>query len=238
MHRRMIADVDDILAEVGDPEYVRVEGWPTVPAPGDTEYPVPPPFAVPGNPGFTDAIEFAKGADVYDEILQWEAHFTDPVALRGMTLGRLGASIEYSIHNRLHLRWAAPSAAYRPDGDPFDVDSGWDDADYDWLADTYSAHVNPIFWKLHGWVDARIDGWMDTNGLTGPVPWSFDPPWIGPADHEGGHRHTVAGPGLRTHPDVDEALVLDAELGALESTIEDLRRACAREPAPLFTVIA
>jgi hypothetical protein len=67
-------------------------------------------------------------------------------------------------------------ACWTAGGDPFDVDPRFDDPAYDWLADFYSSHVNPIFWKLHGWVDARIDDWMKANDKTGPVPWSFDPP--------------------------------------------------------------
>jgi hypothetical protein len=38
-----------------------------------------------------------------------------------VTLGRLGAAIEFSIHNRMHLAWAAEQADYRPSGTPFDV---------------------------------------------------------------------------------------------------------------------
>jgi hypothetical protein len=29
----------------------------------------------------------------------------------------------------------------------------------DWLGTFFSSHVNPIFWKLHGWVDDLIDRW-------------------------------------------------------------------------------
>src|SRR5919199_5825911 len=41
MHRQMIAAVNEILAEVGDPNYPKVEGWKQVPPPGDRDYPVP-----------------------------------------------------------------------------------------------------------------------------------------------------------------------------------------------------
>src|SRR5215212_9226883 len=42
MHRQVIGVVNDILAEVGDPNYTKIEGWERVPPPGDRDYPVPP----------------------------------------------------------------------------------------------------------------------------------------------------------------------------------------------------
>jgi hypothetical protein len=58
------------------------------------------------------------------------------------------------------------------------VDTKWDDPSYNWLGDTYSSHVNPTFWKLHGWVDRCIDGWMAANNLNDAVPWKGT--WAGP----------------------------------------------------------
>lgn len=94
MHRQMIADVDAILARLADPQYPRVEGWPSIPAPGDAAFPVPPPFEVPDDPDTTRAIDDAKGAASFERIRQWQAEYTDLSALRGMTLGQLGARIE------------------------------------------------------------------------------------------------------------------------------------------------
>ena len=42
MHREMIKNVNQILNQVQDPQYPKVEGWKIVPRPGDLEYPVPP----------------------------------------------------------------------------------------------------------------------------------------------------------------------------------------------------
>ncbi|MBB6553605.1 Tat pathway signal protein [Nonomuraea rubra] len=223
MHREMIRTVNGILVGSGD----RVVGWPSIPAAGDAEFPVPPPFTVPGSEETTRQIEQAKSAATLERLGEREAQVRDPAVLRGITLGRLGAFIEFRIHNTLHLRWAAELPRYRPSGSAFDVDPQWDVPGYDWLADTYSSHVNPIFWKLHGWVDARIDDWMRANELTGPVPWSFDPPWMGPGHH---HHHTVAelalrdrsGAGLRSH-------VRD-----LEDTVRALRENAVPEPAPFL----
>ncbi|MFF5363741.1 hypothetical protein ACFY4I_30850 [Streptomyces scabiei] len=224
MHREMIAAVNEILADLGDPQHPRVEGWPTIPAPEDAEYPVPPAFGVPGDSQFTNAIREAKTEQSFNRIRTEEAKYTDPARLRGMTLRRLGAEIEFGIHNMMHLRWAAQMPEYRPGGDEFSIDPRWDDASYNWLADTYSAHVNPIFWKLHGWVDARIDDWMAANELTGPVPWSFDPPWSGPAGHDP-HHHPVARLVLQAHPGNGEAEALRSTLGDMETTVEHLKRA-------------
>lgn len=231
MHRQMIADVDAILARLADPQYPRVEGWPGIPAPGDTAFPVPPPFEVPDDPDTTQAIDDAKGAASFDRIRQWQAEYTDPSALRGMALGRLGARIEFTIHNRMHLRWSAQLPAYRPDSDSFDVDPRWDDPGYDWLADFYSSHVNPVFWKLHGWVDARIDDWMTANNRTGPVPWSFDPPWTGPMAHD---RHSVMRLAFEARPGSDEADALAGHLRAMEETVAGLKRTGLRVRTPFF----
>ncbi|MGK5545130.1 hypothetical protein ACSNOH_10415 [Streptomyces sp. URMC 127] len=233
MHRQMIAEVDGILAEVGDPDYPRVEGWPSVPEPGDSDYPVPPPFD-------GEAIHQAKTAASFQEMKGWQDDFTDPAKLRNLTLGQLGADIEFTIHNRMHLRWSHEVPESRPLGDDeteeFNVDPQWDDPGYNWLADTYSAHVNPVFWKLHGWVDARIDDWMAANDRTGPVPWSFDPPWSGPTAHE--HHHSVPRLALRARPGNTEARVLDEHRSNLEATVDDLRRAGARMSTPLFPVLS
>ena len=43
---------------------------------------------------------------------------------------------------------------------------------YQCLADTYSAHVNPIFWKIHGWVEDRLEDWREANNLK-RIPWKY-----------------------------------------------------------------
>ncbi|MFE7550990.1 hypothetical protein [Streptomyces gardneri] len=231
MHRQMIAGVDEILAEVGDPQHPRVEGWPSIPAPENTEFPVPPPFDIPDDADTADAISSTKTQASFDQIRQWEAEFTDPAKLRQMTLRNLGARVEFSIHNRLHLRWSAQMPEYRPGGDAFSVDTRWDDAAYNWLADTYSAHVNPIFWKLHGWVDARIDDWMAANNLTGSVPWSFHPPWSGPMGDHDHHHHPVVPLVRRARPGNHEADVLQSRVTAMETAVEHLKGVGLTEPA-------
>lgn len=129
--------------------------------------------------------------------------------LSALSLGELGALIEFSVHNDMHMRWASsphhpktgeaiPSG--RADGDIRDF---WDDPNYDFLGEFYSSHVNPIFWRLHGWVDDRINDWFRSHEAAHPgevvkntvqnVEWfkkgkwvHTDSPWAGPA-HDHGH---------------------------------------------------
>jgi hypothetical protein len=230
MHRQMITEVNGILAEVGDPQYPRVQGWVTIPTPDDHDFPVPPAYELPGDPKGTQGLHDVKSPEAYAQIHAVETQVTDPAVLRQITLGRLGAAVEFFIHNALHMRWSAQMPEYRPGGDEFNVDPKWDDSAYNWLGDTYSSHVNPLFWKIHGWVDARIDDWMAANDVQGQVPWSFHPPWSGPGGgHDHGH-HPVAHLALRARPGSAEAEALHSRLRAMDATVEDLKRAGVREP--------
>jgi hypothetical protein len=92
----------------------------------------------------------------------------------------------------MHLRWAASPGSSRPDPQPTEGDTigtEWDDPRYDFLGDTYSSHVNPIFWKLHGWIDDRIEDWKIANGVFGDNFWQGT--WVGrmPGHEAGGTAH-------------------------------------------------
>lgn len=109
----------------------------------------------------------AKSKNKYQVIAQWESRFQDPRYLKSVSLAALGMDLEFSIHNTMHMRWAQEPTPPTPDIDIFaglTVPPSFDGTQNDYLGDPYSAHVNPIFWKLHGWVDARIDGWLIANG--------------------------------------------------------------------------
>ncbi|MDD1567977.1 MULTISPECIES: hypothetical protein [Bradyrhizobium] len=114
--------------------------------------------------------------------------FRDPDFLRSVSLGRFGSMIEATIHDAMHMRWSAkPSGGIRPDtsgdgstGGVIRIDPKWDDPMYDFLADGYAAHVNPIFWRIHGWVDDRISDWMIANGIRiGFHTSRVEPHWLG-----------------------------------------------------------
>jgi hypothetical protein len=197
MHRRMIAAVNAILASVADPSYPRVEGWRRVPPPGDADYPVP---VFPGS-----GLEEVKSVERFERfIAPWERQYTDPDYLRGATLGQLGSDIEFTIHNDMHMRWAAPShVGYRPStAITQSIGAQWDAPAYDYLGDTYSSHVNPVFWKLHGWVDDRIEDWKRANGVAGEVAWKGT--WVGPEDQH--MTHHAAATARAASADADDEL--------------------------------
>jgi hypothetical protein len=109
-----------------------------------------------------------------------------------------------SVTNAMHMRWSAPP--HDPEtglpvvsGRPDDATDGkWLNPDYDYLGEFFSSHVNPVFWRLHGWVDNRIDDWFAAHERTHPgavkstdhggVKWfapgawgAVDNPWSGPS---------------------------------------------------------
>jgi hypothetical protein len=176
MHREIIKLVNEILNQVSDPQYPKVEGWKKIPRPGDVDYPVPPAWV-----GSDPIFARVKSDEYFDtQFVAWEKRYTDPNFLSQITLGELGSRLEFSIHNIMHLRWSSQPAAERPWTFPTEadtIDSQWDAPSYDYLGDTYSSHVNPIFWKLHGWIDDRIEDWKNAHGVTGDIEWTGT--WMG-----------------------------------------------------------
>lgn len=183
MHREMIRAVNERLA--GDPQYPRVEGWKSLPLPQDTDYPVPPAWDT-GDAEFNDYLGSVKGDAAFNnQFKPWQTRYTDPAFLKTISLGELGARIEFTIHNQMHMRWCAqPAMGMRPEVDaanPNAIDTKWDKSEYDWLGDTYSSHVNSTFWKVHGWVDDRITDWATANNVS-TIQWKGT--WLGKMPHE------------------------------------------------------
>jgi hypothetical protein len=180
MHRQMIASVNAVAAGLGDPKFPKVVGWPKIPAPNDPDFPVPPVWDT-GDPGLNEFLKQTKSDSFFNSSMRpWEKNYTDPAKLANWSLGELGSRLEFTIHNRMHMRWCSKPIQIRPDVDPAapeDIDPKWDDPSYDWLGDTYSSHVNPVFWNIHGWVDDRIADWAQANNITGPIPWKGT--WVG-----------------------------------------------------------
>lgn len=169
MHRQMIAKAKDILKK--NKESYQLTSWSSIPAPNNLNYPVPPAYNITGNPSLTSYANHRKTDIYYYDTMQSMAKFLkDPVNLRNMTLGQLGARIEVGVHSWMHMRWSgASSYGYRPTNKsaiPAKFDKKWDDPRYNWMGDTYASHLNPYFWKLHGWVDDRIEDWRKANNLT------------------------------------------------------------------------
>ncbi len=150
MHRGMIQVVKETL---GPDMYDR---WREPPAPNDPNFPLPGGNTVQSN-------------QEYQQLKTWNGQAIDQNRLRTMTLGQYGEFIELTLHNTMHMRFADEARANA------DVMAGglfsnpkpeWDDPSNDYLGSTYSSHVNPIFWRLHGYVDDRINDWLKANGFT------------------------------------------------------------------------
>jgi hypothetical protein len=199
MHRDMIASVNAKLAQVRDEAYPKVQGWQSPPPPTDKDWPVPPAYSL-GDPGSDQYIQQCKSNDFYSgQLTDWVKSYTDAKTLKSMSLGELGSRLEFTIHNQMHMRWSSKPAGVRPDADPATpevIAKNWDRSTYNWLGDTYSSHVNPVFWKLHGWVDSCIDRWMQANGKSGSVSWKGT--WIGPAQ-QSMPRMLMPGQDVGTH---------------------------------------
>ena len=181
------------------------------------------------------AGDWAKAQEYFATVMrQWENQFTNPATLASLSLGALGNLLEFTIHNAMHNRWMSPArdpetgaviidpTSGGPGERPtFDFSDKWNSPKYDYLGEFYSSHVNPVFWRLHGWVDDRIEDWFRAQESARPgtirrrqlhgVAW-FEPnppfvmvgePFVGVSleAHGGGHGgHDHAG---HDHPGHD-----------------------------------
>lgn len=214
MHRQMILMVNEIRTKEGKTDSL---SWPNLPSPRQANHKSG--FAVPGFEPYTSndianrATANIKSDDYFfNRFRIWEEKFKDPGYLASLTLGQLGSLLEWSIHNSMHMRWA--TTPQNPETGAIlndetsrkrsEIGGKWDKPEYDWLGETYSAHVNPVFWRLHGWVDDRIDDWLNSHEAVHSgeviredidgVRW-FKPgkwvaqkaPWVGPRTDDGHH---------------------------------------------------
>lgn len=177
---------------------------------------VPPSYVVPSDNKdsdleFLNFIRFIKSPEYFfNTMFRYERLFTNTGFLSSISLGTLGNLLEFEIHNQMHMRWSSipldPLSGEPSDRKPFDFDKKWDDPQYDYLGDFYSSHVHPLFWKLHGWVDDRIEDWYNAHESIHPgeierieyrgVKW-FKPgkwvkvskPFYWPESHDQHHQH-------------------------------------------------
>ncbi|MGZ3692237.1 MAG: tyrosinase family protein, partial [Pseudobdellovibrio sp.] len=162
MHREMI---HALRAEFLKKNLACVKGWSSIDELDSPKWKPP------------GAAHDAKTKQALDLFKSWDRYFQDRSNLKQISLSQLGWALEFTIHNNLHMRFAedrpAPqfrSAKADDDGAQIPYNGvfakGWkyDDPAYNWLADPYGAAVNPIFWKIHGYVDHLIDLWLEANG--------------------------------------------------------------------------
>ncbi len=151
MHRGMLLTLREYLGAAK-----MYEAWKAVPTPQDTGFPVPG-----GNTS-------QSNAEYTQRIVPWQTQAMDAGRLKTMTLSAYGEWIERTLHNTMHMRWADSSkASLEGMQDIFQTpQAAWDDPNADYLGSTYSSHVNPIFYRLHGFVDARIEDWLKANNFT------------------------------------------------------------------------
>jgi hypothetical protein len=280
MHRQMLAEVNTgVKAAGGTP----IASWKTIPAPGpvasEPQYDIPHPTLPPaGNPdGYSVPPPWYSEDEVTNQRLRtlksddffwsrmrwWDRQFKDASYLSTLTLEQLGALIEWSVHNDMHMRWASiprseeglPTVA-RPD---WDIRANlWDRPQYDHLGEQYSSHVNPVFWRLHGWVDDRIEDWFAAHEQSHKgeieridlhaVSWfkgrwvmSIDP-WTGPAMDMVMNGHHDMGRGAAMDPvasDDDSIRKMEAVIATLfpPPSSEGLAFQAEAQPSPATATV-
>lgn len=200
--------------------------WPEIAQPGagsaaDVNT-VPPAWPIPMAPNFERRLAQLKtDAFYWSRMRWWDFQYKDPTYLATLTLGELGSLIEFSVHNDMHIRWSdiprdPVTNELVPLGrDDWDISTKWDDPRYNWLGEFYSSHVNPVFWRLHGWIDDRIESRFTAHEQKHPgeitrlekggVNWfdvgrwvHVEVPWVWPEELGGiGHAHDDPDPVLR-----------------------------------------
>ncbi len=174
-HRQMVFHYRMMMEDVG----ASLIQWHEIPQPGSgglvSPDEVPEPWNIPEAPNFERRLRVLKTDEFFwSRMRWWDFDFKNPNYLATLTLGQLGSILQYSIHNDMHIRWsAAPRdpetnallSLGRPD---YDVSDRWDNPSYDWLGEFYSSHVNPVFWRLHGWIDDRIEDWAAAHEASEP----------------------------------------------------------------------
>jgi hypothetical protein len=248
MHRKMVQMLGETYSAAGQ---TAPAGWRTLPAssvpqtvyneatvdgsktfvfePDASGFMVPPPAR-------DDGDRYPKSPSFLSAVMRPISNvFRSPRLLQTLTLGQLGAMIEFTIHGWMHIRWT--HTLYDPaTGEAigretlFDIDPKWDDPANDDLGDFYSSHVHPTFWRLHGWIDDRINDWAQANAgrittaTVDDVPWfatdgtvvQVEHPFYWPGDHHGSHG--------------------DADIQAMEEVMGVMKDALtAQEPDAGFT---
>jgi hypothetical protein len=160
MHRNMFKDVHKKFPKASIPA-----GWNPIPFDhNDAEWPMPPTYDQIPEPDW-------KKSDITKQFEQESHHFPplkpkgDEISslaetkYRNMSLDYLGRRIEKGIHDWMHIHWSAEPWYIHHEGQDIN------DIRNDWLASPYASHVNVRFWKIHGWINDRVNDWACANGV-------------------------------------------------------------------------
>jgi hypothetical protein len=188
MHRRMVQTVRSLDPAVGTwrrlPQPIPLsdfsKGFKVEMVGNPDGFAIPPSWTIEDDVGTTGWLATLRTiSTLYSKFQIWEQQYADQNYLATLTLGELGSRIEFTIHNWMHMRWASvprdPSADPAKRGQPIpsgrdalDFDPKWLDPMYDYLGETFSSHVNPVFWRIHGWVDDRVEDWFKAQETVRP----------------------------------------------------------------------
>lgn len=195
--------------------------------------------------GDSDFLFFNKTARGFSlNLVQMARRLRSSAFAGSLPLGAYGNLVEFTVHNWLHMRWAStprdPETGEPAARDTFDTSPKWTARHYDYLGDFHSSHVNPLFWRLHGWVDGCIDTWFAAHEALRPgtvkradvrgIDWFEPGDWVRKKDpfdwpgagthHDHGHH---AGDELKTLKRAME--ILARELGASPQALRAQRAA-------------
>jgi hypothetical protein len=148
------------------------------------------------------------------------------------------------------MRWStrlspfgSESGAPLPLDGKFPSDWPYDVQTYDWLNDTYAAHINKHFWNLHGLVDQTIDRWMEAKGYTNIAVdckgdskcYQWRGTWVGKPMHQ--HHEETFEATEQKDPVLERSIMLkrmnalrDGEL--TDTLLQELRRERTEIPSP------
>lgn len=113
----------------------------------------------------------------------------------------------------MHMRWASipkngddfsPFGSGNVTVESLNAPSPFDAPSYNWLGNPFSSAVNPVFWKLHGWVDSIVGAWLKANGYARVARecagakdcYEWRSHWVGDAPH----GHLKQPPPVRATP--------------------------------------
>lgn len=150
MHRHMVAATRALAISLGI-QY-RPTGW--NPIPFEHNDPV---WPMPTFPGSDRVDSKARTRTAYWK--KMSESLRNPTWLAAQSLDALGTTLEEGIHNWFHMHWATQR--------PAQADLGKTSPSADYLGSTFSSQVNPIFWKLHGWIDECIEAWENAPVTAG-----------------------------------------------------------------------